>query len=128
MSLRPALLIAAATILLAGCGSTCGNRSMKSFPSRDGVLKTVVFERDCGATTGFSLQVSLLARHERLPDDGRNLFVAVDNHGTAKMAEGGGVAVRWLDPHRLEIRYDHLARVFQAERHLRGVEISYVAD
>jgi hypothetical protein len=130
VSLRPDLLIAALTILLAGCDSACGNRPVRSFPSPDGLLRAVLFERDCGATTGTSSQISLVGRRENVPDDGGNLFVADDDHGTAKSGESGSVrvAVRWLDAHRLEISYDRLARVFKAERHLRDVEISYVAD
>ena len=37
-------------------------------------MDAVVFNRDCGATTGFSTQVSIVAAHEE-PSDGGNVLV-----------------------------------------------------
>jgi hypothetical protein len=36
--------------------------------------EVVVFERDCGATTGFSTQVSILPGTTRLPEERRQRF------------------------------------------------------
>jgi hypothetical protein len=43
----------------------CGNYVVAEKISPDGRRKVVVFQRDCGATTGFSTQVSLFATIER---------------------------------------------------------------
>ena len=116
-------------MLVAGCNA-CGNRMITNVPNGNGTLRAVLFERDCGATTGFSSQISLLGNEEALPNEAGNLFVADNNHGRAKLGRNDtlNVALRWLDPHRLEIHYDHLARVFKAERNMRGVRIVYVAN
>ncbi len=37
----------------------CGNEILKEVRSPTGKMKGVVFQRDCGATTGFSTQVSV---------------------------------------------------------------------
>jgi len=36
----------------------CGNDVLTDLPSPDGKYKVVVFQRDCGATTGFSTQTT----------------------------------------------------------------------
>ena len=58
--------------------SLCGNDISQTVPSPAGGLKAVVFDRDCGATTGFSTQVSILYATESLPNDGGNTLVLDD--------------------------------------------------
>jgi hypothetical protein len=86
-----------------------------------------VFQRDCGATTGFSTQISILPVDEKMPNEGGNVFVADSNHGAAPSGRGGGpiVEVRWLNESELLIKHDSRARVFQSEQSLRGVKIHY---
>lgn len=40
----------------------CGNKIIQEIPSPNRKLKAVIFTRDCGATTGFSTQISLLSK------------------------------------------------------------------
>jgi hypothetical protein len=42
----------------------------------NGTLKAVTFRRDCGATTKYSVQVSILPAKKPLPNEGGNVFVA----------------------------------------------------
>ena len=56
--------------------SVCENTVIESQPSPDGIWKVVLFERSCGATTGFSSQVSLLQAQQDLPSNGGNIYVA----------------------------------------------------
>src|SRR5687767_10343542 len=55
-----------AALLLFGC-DMCGNDIQLTVVSPDRKLKAVVFERSCGATTGFSTQVSVLPADRDLP-------------------------------------------------------------
>src|SRR6266550_3254126 len=71
----------------------CGNELLKEVASPNGRMKAVVFQRDCGATTGFSTQVSVFRRDQRLPNEGGNLFAADTNHGAAPSGQGGGPVV-----------------------------------
>jgi hypothetical protein len=91
-----------------------------------GQYVAVLFQRDCGATIGFSSQVSLLSEGEE-PGEGGNLFVADTNHGAAPPAASGGprVEMEWQAPDRLLISYDRRARVFKKVTQLRGVTIDY---
>lgn len=105
----------------------CGNEPVAEHPSPDGALKVIVFQRDCGATTGFSTQASLIASSARLPNEGGNLFIADTDHGSAPAAAWGGPAldVRWLNSRALALQHDERARIVKAERRLNGVEVQY---
>ena len=96
-------------------------------PSPDGKLQAVVFERDCGATTDFSTQVSLLQRGATLPDNPGSVLVLDRDHGRAPSGPGGGptVVVRWLADDSLAISFDRRARLFQHTDSLGGVRIAY---
>jgi hypothetical protein len=121
------LLLLGCIKLIAGCDKLidkafdpCGNQVVKTVGSPDGKLKVVVFERDCGATTGSSTQVSLLRSSDRLPNKGGNLFIADDDHGAAPNGPGGGpqVGVAWKANRQLLVKYDPRARVFLSAKRL----------
>lgn len=106
----------------------CGNDVVAEFPSPDGTKKVVIFQRDCGATTGFSTQASLLAIGTQKPRGAGNLFVADTDRGAAPSAAWGGpaLAVRWEGSHALILEHNRRARVFHAERQLGNIIIQYV--
>jgi hypothetical protein len=91
-----------------------------------GDLQAVLFQRDCGATTGFSSQVSVGNLGEA-PSGVGNVFVADTNRGAASAASWGGpwVELRWLSPKNLLVRYDAKARVFTQNESVSGVAVSY---
>jgi hypothetical protein len=68
----------------------CGNDLVKDVRSPNGKTKAVLFERDCGATTSASTQVSLLPSNESLPNEIGNVFVAGKDDGRAPGAAWGG--------------------------------------
>jgi hypothetical protein len=107
----------------------CGNDLLAEMPSPGGSRQAVVFQRACGATTGFSTQVSVLPAGEKLPNDGGNVFVADTDHGQAPSGPGGGpvVEVVWLHEDRLLIRHHRLARVFRSEARVGSVVVGYEA-
>ena len=112
-----------------GCSDMCANEVLADVPSPDGRKHAIVFERDCGATTDFSKQVSILPVGRAVSDNG-NVFVADADHGRAPHGPGGGprVAVRWLDGRTLEVRHDWRARVFMHERERDGTVVRVVRD
>ncbi len=135
--MRPLGKAGLAVALVAGVGAVlwgagrqaglCDNTPLAEVPSPGGTRKAVVFQRDCGATTGFSTQVSVLAAGEKLPNDGGNVFVADTDHGQAPSGPGGGpvVEVVWLGEERLLIRHHRRARVFRSEAHVGSVAVGY---
>jgi hypothetical protein len=61
----------------------CGNQILSESSSPDRTYRVVVFRRDCGATTGFSTQVSVLKAMQALPNESGNLFIADTDRGEA---------------------------------------------
>jgi hypothetical protein len=109
------------------CDSGCANEVLEIVKSPDGKLQAVIFRRDCGATTDYSTQVSILSANAELPNKSGNVFVADTDHGNAPEQEGGGpkIKVEWLDNKSLQVSYDPRSRVFLGEEKLSGVRISY---
>ncbi len=107
--------------------SICANEALVEVASPDAKHKAVVFQRDCGATTGFSTQVTVLPAGASLQNEPGNVFVADTNHGAAPSGRGGGpeVAVQWLTDSALHIAHHSSARVFKAERRVGDVRIDY---
>jgi hypothetical protein len=105
----------------------CANEVLNTIPSPDEALKVVVFQRDCGATTGFSTQVSLLRKNDRLPNSPGNLLVADTDRGNAPSGPGGGPEARitWANSRALMVSYHRKARIFRANTDVLGVSVSY---
>lgn len=122
------VLFGAFVWLLSGMADgLCGNSLLAETPSPKGNLRAVVFERNCGATTGFSTQVSVVELGNNLPNEGGNLFVVTTGHGKAPSGPGGGpdVRVTWLSPTVLRIEYHPLAEVVRAETSFGSVRVEY---
>jgi hypothetical protein len=99
-------------------GPMCGNRPVAEYPSPDGALKLEVFERDCGATTGFSMQASLLDVGDPLPNEAGNAFVADSSDGTGKE-----LRVRWRGTRALTLEHRSTAHVVRAVTDVSGVSV-----
>ena len=93
----------------------CGNRVVSRTPSPGGSYDAVLFERDCGATTGSATQISLVDHGAMLPNKPGNVFVAGE----------AGVELKWQDADRLEVTYDPAFRVFLQNRTVKGVLVTY---
>ena len=59
-----------ALMTLVGCGDQCSNHVLVGVSSPSGLLRAVVFSRECGATVGFNTQVSVVAATEQPADSG----------------------------------------------------------
>jgi Family of unknown function (DUF5412) len=105
----------------------CGNQLLSEVSSPDHVYRVVVFQRDCGATTGFSTQVSVLKAKETLPNESGTLFVADTDHGKAPGGIGGGpeVKISWVGSRSVRLTYHKNARVFFANPHFLEVSATY---
>ncbi|MGH9792758.1 MAG: hypothetical protein ACRD5W_16245 [Candidatus Acidiferrales bacterium] len=114
--------------LASACG-ICSNDVAWESTSPDGKLKAVIFMRNCGATTDFSTQVSILESSATLPNDSGSIFIADADHGAVLVNRKGIMDVRltWKSQHRLVISYPGRARIFEQENVVRGVAIRYEA-
>ena len=100
----------------------CANRISAEYPSPDGLRRAVVFERDCGATTGFSAQVSVLRRGEILGNEGGNVCV-VEADGDTPDDINAEISVSWAGPKELVIHSMGISK--RTETDADGVTISY---
>lgn len=104
-------------VLLVGCiwwslpgELACKNTQRFTKWTSDRAFKAVVFERDCGATTDTTCQVSILPGWQQLPNASGNTFSE-----SAPYREGANllVDVRWESSNHLVVRHDLKARVFR---------------
>ena len=54
----------------------CANTIVSTHASPNNEFKVVIFERNCGATSGFSTQISLLKENESLGNESGNLYIS----------------------------------------------------
>jgi len=107
----------------------CGNQILGTYPSPGGPKKVVLFVRDCGATTAWSVEASIMAPAEELHDtDKGNIFAADSDHGAAaeyNPVGGPAVKVAWTDSNELEISYSQGARIFLEISQFAETQINY---
>lgn len=120
------VIAVALLVPLAACSDGCGNAVVSRKDAPGGRFSAVMFERDCGATTGFTTQISLL-RPGELPAGKGEVFIADANHGAAIAGKWGGpwAEMEWLGPDRLLIRHAGGARIFLRREEASGVRITY---
>src|SRR3569623_1030433 len=100
LGMRKALvLFAFASLIVCIACTHCENESPGEHLSPDGQWKYVSFDRNCGATTGSNLQISVLPASKSLPNGGANAFIADDNRGATRFV--GQPA--WVSGHKLQI-------------------------
>jgi hypothetical protein len=105
----------------------CANRLMAEFPSPEGTLKAVVFERDCGTTTDVSTQVSIVSANASLSNQPANLFAGDTDHGKAPSGPKGGPEVRvsWVGARSLRVSHHRNAHILLASHNVAGVAVEY---
>jgi len=101
--------------LLSGC-SLCGNQIRYKEKSPSGKLRAVAFERDCGATTGFTTQISILPNNQELPNEPGNVFIA---DGDLR------IRIEWEAEDKVVITYPRDAKVRLKRENQNRVSIRY---
>ncbi|MFO1461031.1 MAG: hypothetical protein U1G08_16705 [Verrucomicrobiota bacterium] len=91
------------------------NEVSEVLESPDGRRKIVLFSRNCGATTGFNTQASIIEAKQKLPDDGGNAFIVDKGAARVSWKEVGGVLVVFVRG----------VRVFKKEQTVSGISIEY---
>jgi hypothetical protein len=99
-----------------------------SSPSKS--FKAVIFQLDCGATTGFNSQVVIVSGDKTVSSNGAlpdSFFVADSDRNDIPASKGGGPELRltWTSDANLQIQHHELARIFRADTSSKGVGINY---
>ena len=106
----------AMSIGLSGCDAGCVNEPTFAQASPSGVYRAVVFNRNCGATTGFNTQVSIIKSSD----------VSLNAGGNALILDGTiPLSIRWSSDARVSITGASGAKIFKQERSVAGVEVAY---
>ena len=110
---------------LSSCFNLCANKTDYSIQSPDGNFIVHVYERDCGATTDFSTQISILKSNKKLKNENGNIFIATG--GKASLSTPGTISTEiiWENDNSIIIRYDGKAEVFKSVKSLNGIKIQY---
>ncbi|MER2526460.1 MAG: hypothetical protein ABTR07_00880 [Candidatus Competibacter denitrificans] len=97
----------------------CGNEIFQEIAAPKGRFKAVLFQRDCGATTGFSTQVSLIPVDAPLPNESGNVFV------TNGHPQDTQINLQWRTPENLLIRNGVSLKTVKQEAFYQGIRIDY---
>jgi hypothetical protein len=97
----------------------CANVEQERLAAPDSLMDLVVFERDCGATTNWSTQVSIVKRGQALRDEPGNLFISEDR---------AVVRAAWQSASVAEVRYQRATRVVREVRSFEGVTVTFFPD
>jgi hypothetical protein len=100
----------------------CGSYLSQEAISPNGEYKAVVYQRDCGATTGFSTQISLLDADDSLGNRPGNVFRA-NGH-----PDDFAIKMNWEDDTHLVIEHNGEFSPIKAETSYRGVTIRYMEN
>jgi len=103
----------------------CGTSHVTEVPSPDSKHKIVVYNFDCGATTDFSLDVSLLHISQRLPKY-RTAELLYGHYHQCPTPSGPekNFEVQWKDPAHVVVRVEGLDNTAKTKKE-DGVEVSF---
>lgn len=96
-------------------GDMCGNDIVQKVPSPDGEKVAYIFTRDCGATTGFSPQLSILDKNDKFLNKFGNTFRSDKNF-----------SIDWLDEKKLQVIYDKKSKTYEMDKRVNGIKIEYI--
>lgn len=110
--------LALGNLALSGCDDLCANTLQQRIAAPDASRDAVVFERDCGATTAPSIQLSIVDPGE-LPSGGGNALT------TELLDDRDSINVSWVAPDHLLVTIPKDAELFEQKAEVAGVRIEY---
>ncbi|WIO73472.1 DUF5412 family protein [Porticoccaceae bacterium LTM1] len=116
--------LAIAGLFIYATSDMCGNEVYTEVMSPNKEHKVVVFQRDCGATTGFSTQISIIESDDELENEGGNIYI-IDGH-----PKDVSPPVRWVSNTELRIERSLNGSEYKAESSwglLNKVKVTYGA-
>ena len=125
------LLLFLVPIFQSGCAFCSGQLQME-VTSPDGRFEAVVYARECGATSWYTTEVSILPLGAAVKGDWGNIMTADDHDGQLKLPLTGvgvlkGMEVRWASNRELVVSYPAAAEVGKKQKLSQGITITYVA-
>lgn len=115
------VLCGAAVTTASACSPSCSNEVLSRVPNGAGI-EAVAFTRNCGATTGENLHVSVLDAGA-LPSGTGNAFVS---NGSVSINNSKGNRIWWSERGELVISYPLGEEVFSRSERVGGKSIKFV--
>jgi len=119
LSTLAVVLVVAYVFLSAVLSGMCGNEIFAETASPDKNHKAILFQRGCGATTGFSTQISILNSSDVLKNEDGNILTA-DNHPDVNRFE-----IEWINSNTLLISNTNAVHTFRKENMLGQITVKY---
>lgn len=110
-----ALLVATVAVFVYFLDPLCVNEPLSSLDSPNGVYQAVLFQRNCGATTPYSLHVSVLPYGAVLPDEAGNVLIVRDHNLIPRLY--------WSSPSNLVLEYPAYADISPIQGAPAGVSV-----
>ena len=92
----------------------CGNQVISKSLSPNDKLVAYVFERNCGATTDYSYQLSILDSDQKLKNKSGNTFRSAQRF-----------EIKWGNPYELSVNYPKGAEVFKKKKYMGQIKVHY---
>jgi len=116
---------AALLSLPASCSPLCGDVRKGSDIRSDNKVEAVIYNRDCGATTGFNVQVAVVDVGKHTTRE-NTIFIA-DGRGSARIGYPWEVVeVSWVGQDLL-VTYDKRLRIFRKDEEVADIKVKYRA-
>jgi hypothetical protein len=116
----------ATLVTMDACTDMCGNQVIEEVRSPNKKLKAIIFTRDCGATTGFSTQLSIIENDDQLENETGNTFILSDKAKGPVFDNGGSkIRVTWTDNNTLIVYFDKTTYVGRQKAEVDDVKIHY---
>ncbi|MGG3889738.1 DUF5412 family protein [Metabacillus fastidiosus] len=98
-------------------GDMCGNKIVQKVSSPNSEKVAYIFTRDCGATTGFSPQLSILDKDDKFQNKSGNTF-----------RTNNDFSIEWLDNKHLKVIYHKSSKIYEMDKKVNGVKVEYVSQ
>jgi len=96
-------------------GDMCGNDIKQKIPSPNGENVAYIFDRNCGATTGLSPQLSILNKDEKFKNESGNTFRSDKEF-----------SIKWLNDKNLNVIYNKSSETYKMDKKVNGIKIHYI--
>ena len=112
------LLIVSVSVSMTSCLfiGICGNDELSRTTSPDGKMDAVSFRRNCGATTSFSLHISIIPSGRRIKNEKK---------GNIYISDYCDTQFYWISDSELVIEKMKIGEVYKSENRFRKISIDY---
>lgn len=102
----------------------CSNHIFKQINNSNSSYKIIKFDRECGATTGNSIQLSVIKYYDSLPNEGGNIFISNSKVG-GYIEHDTSVQFSWINHAAILIRYDKDLDIYKKDSIVNNIKVIY---